>query len=158
MTHQIRWLIRRDMQQVLDIEEASFEFPWDEDTFLQQLRQRNIIGMVYATEYSVLGYCIYELHKTRYDIMNIAVHPRYRHQGVATSLVNRLINKLDNRRSAVSTIVRETNLSAQLFFQRQGFRATNVLRNWYDDCDEDGYAMQWTAEVPSLVTAREKAR
>ena len=43
---QIRWLIRRDMDDVLAIERASFQFPWTEEEFLCCLRQRNCIGTV----------------------------------------------------------------------------------------------------------------
>ena len=42
----IRWMIRRDMPEVLAIEHASFEYPWCEEEFLRVLRQRNCIGMV----------------------------------------------------------------------------------------------------------------
>src|SRR5918999_229603 len=36
----IRWMIRRDMPEVLAIEHASFEYPWCEEEFLRVLRQR----------------------------------------------------------------------------------------------------------------------
>ena len=42
----IRWMIRRDMPDVMGIEVASFEYAWTEDDFLRCLRQRNCIGMV----------------------------------------------------------------------------------------------------------------
>ena len=42
----IRWMIRRDMPEVLAVEGESFEFPWCEEDFLRCLRQRNCIGMV----------------------------------------------------------------------------------------------------------------
>ena len=42
----IRWMIRRDMVDVLDIESAAFEFPWSEEDFIRCLRQRNCIGMI----------------------------------------------------------------------------------------------------------------
>ena len=42
----IRWMIRRDMAEVLEIERAAFEFPWFEEEFIRCLRQRNCIGMV----------------------------------------------------------------------------------------------------------------
>ncbi len=43
---QIRWMIRRDMAEVLRIERESFEYHWTEEDFLCCLRQRNCIGMV----------------------------------------------------------------------------------------------------------------
>ena len=36
----IRWMIRRDMAEVLDIERQSFEFPWFEEDFIRCLRAR----------------------------------------------------------------------------------------------------------------------
>jgi ribosomal-protein-alanine N-acetyltransferase len=41
----IRWMIRRDLPEVLRIENAAFPFPWSESDFLRCLRQRNTIGM-----------------------------------------------------------------------------------------------------------------
>ena len=69
----IRWMIRRDMPEVLAIEGESFEFPWLEDDFIRCLRQRNCIGMVAEHEDRVVGFMIYELHKTRIHVLNFAV-------------------------------------------------------------------------------------
>ena len=38
--------------------------------------------------------------------------------------------------------VRESNLDAQCFFRAIGFKAVSVLRDFYDDTDEDAYVMQ----------------
>jgi len=38
--------------------------------------------------------------------------------------------------------VRERNLSAQLFFRAQGFRAVRVLRSYYEDSGEDAFLRQ----------------
>jgi ribosomal-protein-alanine N-acetyltransferase len=39
--------------------------------------------------------------------------------------------------------IRETNLSAQLFFRDLGFRAISLLRDFYEDTTEDAYLMQY---------------
>ena len=72
----IRWMIRRDMPEVLDIENRSFEFAWTEEDFIRCLRQRNCIGMVAEHDERVVGFMIYELHKNRLHILNFAVHSR----------------------------------------------------------------------------------
>ena len=59
----IRWMIRRDMPEVLGIENQSFEFPWSGDDFVRCLRQCNCIGMVAEHEDRVVGFMIYELLK-----------------------------------------------------------------------------------------------
>ncbi len=56
----IRWMIRRDMQEVLQTEQESFHVPWTEDDFLHCLRQRNCIGMVAESGDQVVGHVIYE--------------------------------------------------------------------------------------------------
>jgi ribosomal-protein-alanine N-acetyltransferase len=143
----IRWMIRRDMPDVLDIENRSFEFPWSEEDFIRCLRQRNCIGMVAEYDEQVVGFMIYELHKTRLHILNFSVHEEFRRRGVGHAMVNKLISKLSHqRRNRILLEVRETNLGAQLFFRRSGFNAVSVLRDFYDDTTEDAYLMQFRCE------------
>lgn len=140
----IRWMIRRDMPAVLDIEGQSFEFPWSEDDFIRCLRQRNCIGMVAETEDRVVGYMVYELHKNRLHILNFAVDPQFRRSGIGKAMVQKLTSKLSyERRSRIMLEIRETNLPAQLFFRDMGFRAICILREFYEDSPEDAYLMQF---------------
>lgn len=140
----IRWMIRRDMVEVREIESKGFEFPWSEEDFVRCLRQRNCIGMVAEHEDRVVGFMIYELQKTRLHILNFAVARQYQRLGVGQQMIDKLINKLSHqRRSRILLEVRETNLPAQLFFRECGFRAVSVLRDYYEDTTEDAYVMQY---------------
>ena len=147
----IRWMIRRDMAEVLDIENESFEFPWTEEDFIRCLRQRNCIGMVAEHDERVVGFMIYELHKTRLHLLNFSVADEFGRRGVGTQMVNKLAGKLSSqRRTRITLEVRETNLAAQLFFRNADFRAVSVLRSYYDDTPEDAYLMQYRcAQEPS---------
>ena len=143
-TCHIRWMIRRDMPSVMQIEQASFEFPWTEEEFIRCLRQRDCIGMVAERSEEVVGFMIYELHKSRIHILSFAVHPEFRRQGVGRAMTDKLISKLAyQRRNRIVLEVRETNLDAQLFFRQLGFRATSVLRSFYEDTPEDAFLMQF---------------
>jgi len=140
----IRWMIRRDMPEILAIESESFEFPWSEEDFINCLRQRNCIGMVAEHDDRVVGFMIYVLNKTRIQVLNFAVAERSRRHGVGTQMMAKLIGKLSSqRRSRITLEVRETNLPAQLFFRTTGFRAVSVLREYYADTPEDAYSMQY---------------
>lgn len=151
----LRWMIRRDMPQVLQIEEQSFEFPWQEEDFVRCLRQRNCIGMVAEHHERVAGFMVYELERCRLHLLNFAVHPQMRRQGVGTQMVQSLITKLSpDRRSRILLEIRETNLPAQLFFRSLGFRAVSVLRGFYEDTPEDAYVMQYKYSEPPLVSRR----
>lgn len=141
----IRWLIRRDMDEVLAIERGSFEFPWTEEEFLCCLRQRNCIGTVAELDHKIVGFMIYELHQSMLRILNFAVSPDHRRHAVGHQMVQRLIDKLSQqRRREIVLEVRETNLAAQMFFGSCNFRALSVLRNHYDDTLEDAYYMRYS--------------
>jgi len=140
----IRWMIRRDMPEVLGAEHESFEFSWTEEDFLRCLRQRNCIGMVAEHDEHVVGFMIYELHKTKLHILNFAVAPKFRRLGIGKQMVGKLLGKLSShRRTRVTLAVRETNLTAQLFFRSMTFRAEKVLRSYYEDSGEDAFLMQY---------------
>ncbi|MCC6419090.1 MAG: ribosomal protein S18-alanine N-acetyltransferase [Gemmataceae bacterium] len=140
----IRWMIRRDMPEVLNTEQQSFEYAWTEEDFLRCLRQRNCIGMVAEQGEKVVGFMIYELHKSKLHILNFAVNSTWRRSGVGAQMVAKLISKLSShRRTRITLEVRETNLPAQLFFSKQGFRAVRVLRGYYEDSGEDAFVMQY---------------
>ena len=141
---QIRWLIRRDMDEVLSIEQGSFQFPWTEEEFLCCLRQRNCIGTLAELDHKIVGFMIYELHKSMLRILNFAVAPDARRNGIGRQMVQRLIDKLSQqRRREIVLEVRETNVPAQLFFGQNSFRAITVLRQHYDDTCEGAYYMRY---------------
>ena len=157
----IRWMIRRDMAEVIAIESESFEFPWSEDDFVRCLRQRNCIGMVAEMDDQVVGFMIYELHKNRLHILNFAVADRYRRLGIGTQMASKLAGKLsDQRRNRILLEIRETNLPAQLFFRHSGFRAVSVLKEFYEDTPEDAYLMQFrhASDEPDIIPFNRIAR
>ena len=139
----IRWMIRRDLPEVLEIERRSFNEPWDEDDFISCLRKRNCIGRVAEHEERIAGYMLYELRKSSIYIINFAVHPDFRRRGVGRSMMEEVASKLcPQRRTRISLHVRETNLAAQLFFREVGLRATKICRSFEND-GEDAYRFEY---------------
>lgn len=148
---QIRWLIRRDMPEVLQIERDSFAQPWDEDDFIAALCDRNVTGMVAEVGFRIVAFMVYELHPQRILLLNFAVDADRRRMGVGSAMVNRLVDKLSiQRRKSIIATVRESNLSAQLFFRAQAFRAVAVERGGYEDTGEDSYVFRYTLGDLSL--------
>jgi ribosomal-protein-alanine N-acetyltransferase len=153
----IRWMIRRDMPEVLAIEHGSFEYPWCEEEFLRVLRQRNCIGMVAELEERIVGYMIYELHRNKITVLDFATHPEFRRLGIGRQMVAKLVGKLSSqRRNRITLCVRETNLPSQLFFRVVGFRAVEVIREHFQDTGEDAYGMHYHLDE-SLLEERTPA-
>lgn len=144
----IRWMIRRDIPRVLEVDAASFEDASTEEHFLRALRQRNVIGIVAEnpTNYDQLyGFAVYALHKRKLHVMSLAVGPGYRRRRIGTQLVAKLAGKLSSQRRQRLTInVPDNNMAAHLFLKAQGFEAQEVVRGQYGEAD--GYL--FALEVP----------
>ncbi len=102
---------------------------------------------------------IYELHKSRIHVLNLAVAKDYRRCGVGSQMLAKLAAKLTTqRRSRIVLEVRETNLPAQLFFRENGFRAVSVLHGYYADSPEDAYLMQFRHRPDRHAASTEAGR
>lgn len=150
-----RFMIRRDLSAVLEIEDASFEFPWGVNDFLGVLRARNGFGLVVEDRRQVIGYAAYETHRCRLQLLSFAVAHEHRRRGAGTMLLKRLTGRLSaNRRNRITCEVRETNLPALQFLKSQGWKAYDVLRGFYRDSDEDAYAMRYRCTENAKVISR----
>ncbi len=141
----IRWMIRRDMPEVLAIEAASFPEPmqWTEEDFFAELRQRNCIGMVAEINERIVGYMVYVLQKKSLELINIAVFPPDRREGVGTAMIDKLKRKIgQQRRESITLTVGDWNLGAHRFFSSCGFCAVGVQRGHFSD-GSDGYKFVW---------------
>lgn len=149
----IRWMIRRDLPQVVAIEAQSGENHWTEQQLLHYLGNRIYIGMVCVdSQDTVLAYMIYQLHENRLDILNLTVNPKVRRKSIGFHMMQKLKSKLsEHKRTMVEMTVRESNLEGQLFLRAMGFDCDDIVRNGFDDGDEqdsaaweDGYHFLFT--------------
>jgi len=143
----IRFMLKRDLPDVLDIERKSFEYPWTEKDFISALRTRNCIGMTAEYHEIVVSYMLYEIYKDHLIVVNLAVLPEACRKGIGRAMLNKLKVKLQpDRRSYMELHVKESNLSAQLFFASQGLVATDVIKSPYENTDEDAYVFRYLAD------------
>ena len=150
----VRWMIRRDLDRVVEIEGASFEQPLNESDFIRELRRRNCIGMVAEWDCNVYGHMVYELHQSKIQLVTLAVDPTMRNLGIGKALVRSLTGKLsEKRRTRIMIDVRESNLSAQLFLKAVGFQATRVYRDLFEV--EYGFLFEKCFSSPNLVKSDE---
>ena len=107
---------------------------------------------------SVVAFMIYELHRTRLHVLNFAVRRSHRRLGIGTQMLDKLAAKLSpERRNRIVLEVRERNLPAQIFFRSLGYRATSVLKDFYQDTTEDAYLMQYSLQAAEEMAPRRLA-
>lgn len=145
----VRWMIRPDIPQVLSIEQSKVR-PWAEEEFLEQLRKRNVIGMVaemteakshtHPLDYVVGGYMIYELGKHSLPILKFVANPGFDRKIILRTMMEKLKGKLSShRRTSISIMVPETDMESLLFFRSQQFLSTEVSRGYFEEIlAEDG--------------------
>lgn len=148
----IRWIIRRDVPEVLAIDAASFSpHPWSEDNLLTFLRSRNHIGMVCEIGQRLFGFMVYELHPRCLKLARLAVDPSARRCGIASQMIEKLQSKMSaneegrKRRDRITIDVPEGMLGAQLLFRSHAFRAVRVVRGGCAVTGEDVYRMEYRA-------------
>lgn len=128
----IRWLIKRDFPEVLDIDKNCFKKRWSEQKFTQALRDRYIIGMVVEYGQDVVGFMIYKLEKNRLFLIRMAVHPKFQKRGLGRAMIEKLKGKLSgNGRNRLTAVSKDDMLSEHLWLKACGFRATQIKDNRY---------------------------
>lgn len=148
----IRWMIRKDMGSVLDIENESTAFgeKWTDDDLINILRRRTVIGMVAEHNAHVVGFMVFELRKKSIHVLNIAVDHFHKRRGVGSQMTDQLKEKLapTSSRTVLTIDVHERNIEAQVFFRSQGFKCVGLAE--YDetrDGDDDSYLFQFEAKA-----------
>lgn len=145
-------MIRSDLTDVCILEIENQQSPWTESDFVHQLAKRNSIGMVVTVEDVVCGFVVYELNGNEMQIVRFHLHFTPAWLFAAEAMVEKLKGKIEQqRRDTLRLFIRETNLPAQLFFKSMGFRATGVLRNYYEDTAEDAIAFVYELPSPDLA-------
>ncbi len=134
---------RKHVSQVAELEKLCFADPWSEKSIASELENGLACWLVAAEGDAVAGYVGSQTVMGESDMMNLAVHPDFRRQGIGEALVNGLIDALGQRGSSSLTLeVRASNLPAQKLYQKLGFVQVGRRPNYYYHPKEDGLILR----------------
>ena len=122
------WMTNKDLPAVLGLEKMCFPIPWNEQEFREYLDKRKIVTKIYEVKNSLVAYSMYELYKTKIDLISIAVHPKAQRKGVGTEIIKSIISVLNPQRNLLEASVSDTNLNMHLFLRHLGFKAKKTVR------------------------------
>jgi ribosomal-protein-alanine N-acetyltransferase len=133
-----------DVEDVLEIEQASFATPWSRLAFLSELLENERAMYLVAREGErVIGYVGMWRILDEGHITNLAVHPEFRRKGVGRSLLETLCRLALARRLRRLTLeVRVSNLTAQRLYESFGFLSAGVRPGYYQD-NQEGALIMW---------------
>jgi len=137
----IRRLTYADLPQIIAIERRAFPTPWSLAMFVLELSKPAGVCLAALREGRMLGYLICSRYDTVWHIMNVAVDPHCRREGIATAMLTDLLGRIDVNDARFTLEVRESNASAIGLYARFGFRAAGRRRRYYQDNGEDAVVM-----------------
>jgi ribosomal-protein-alanine N-acetyltransferase len=134
-----------DIKDILEIECNSFATPWSELSFLNEMTNLQSITKVAVSVNNVIGYICTKYILDEGHILNLAVLHDFRRQGVATILMNYVLDELKEKGCRFLYLeVRVSNQTAIKFYERFGFRIVSLRKNYYNSPTEDAaLMMRW---------------
>ena len=124
------------------LEEMCFSAPWSEKSLRDELSNENATWLVALTDDgTVAGYGGIHTFLDEGEIMNIAVHPTFRRQGIAEQIMSKLLECAPSAKE-VFLEVRSSNIPAITLYKNAGFEEISVRKNYYQNPSEDAIIMR----------------
>ncbi len=138
----IRSMNEEDVPSVVAIEKTSFSLPWSETSFLNELHKQHAISRVAVFNDTVVGYICAESVMDEGHILNLGIHPQHRKRGIATALVENILEDLKVRACRFLYLeVRASNFAAKRLYRSFGFVLVGTRKNYYVAPNEDAVIM-----------------
>ena len=138
---EIRRLTYADLPELIAIERRAFPTPWSLAMFVLELSKPASVCLAALRGDRMLGFLICSRYDTVWHIMNVAVDPDRRREGIASALLTDLLRRIDGKGARFTLEVRESNTGAIELYERFGFRAAGRRRRYYQDNGEDAVIM-----------------
>ena len=143
-------MTEKHVAQVAELEKICFgSAAWSEKSIASELNNALSLWIVAVEDEKILGYVGSQTVMGETDMMNVAVHPDYRKQGIATGLITELIGALKKRESHCLTLeVRASNEPAKNLYKMLDFEEIGIRKNYYRNPREDALILrkEWQNE------------
>ena len=139
----IRLMKQDDVPQIAYLEKQCFSDPWSENSIASELDNRLSCWLVAEEQGRVAGYVGSQSVLDMADMMNIAVAPDFRRQGIAEQLIFALIERLkDKGIIALLLEVRVSNAPAIALYEKLGFEQVGRRPRYYHNPREDALILR----------------
>ncbi len=140
---EIRKMISQDAPGIAALEKLCFSDPWNEASIASELTNKLSAWFVAVDDGKVVGYVGSQTVLDSTDMMNIAVAPDRRKQGIAQALISALESELKSRGSRMLFLeVRRSNQAAISLYSKLGFFEVGVRKNYYRNPKEDALILR----------------
>lgn len=128
---------------IAELEKRCFSDPWSVNSITSELNNPLSLWLVAMDGETVAGYVGSQSVLGWADMMNIAVAPEYRRQGVGEKLILELIRQLQAEKVTCLTLeVRASNEPAIGLYEKLGFVQVGLRPNYYHNPKEDALILR----------------
>ena len=140
---ELKKMTAEHIAQIGEMEKLCFSDPWSEHSIASELDNRLSYWLVAVDGDTVAGYIGSQSVLDEADIMNVAVHPAYRRQGIGRTLVTALAEALREKGiRGLMLEVRESNAPAIALYEDLGFVQVGLRKNYYRNPKENALIMR----------------
>ena len=129
-------------QRILAIEKVSFASPWTSEAFREEVQRSFSSLWVLLDNEDLVGYICFWSMAGELHLMNIAVHPQKRGEGLGRMLLEKMITTgICEGAECALLEVRPSNVPARELYKQAGFREIGRRTKYYRDTGEDAILM-----------------
>lgn len=130
----IEKMTENHIDDISELENLSMKSPWSRNMFLEELKTGVAMYRVVMAEKKAVAYMGMHCVSGEGHITNIAVHPDFRRQGIASLLIRHFIDTAEKNSFEFLTLeVRESNLPAIECYKKLGFKDVGLRKKYYEN-------------------------
>lgn len=139
----IRRFKAQDIERVMQILSESPEAAsWSRDSFLEAAEEKGALSLVLEEDGHLKGFVIGRVMGDQAEVLNLAVSPAHRRLSIGAGLLKAAITELRSMGGASAYLeVRESNIAAIAFYEKNGFAKVGRRKGYYQDPVEAAVTM-----------------
>lgn len=139
----IRRMRIEDAPAIVALEKQCFSDPWSENSIASEAVNPLSYWLVAESDGQIAGYVGSQTVLDSADVMNLAVSPMFRRQGIGQALVTELADYLQKKGViALLLEVRVSNTPAIALYQKLGFAQVGRRPKYYRNPREDAFILR----------------
>lgn len=134
----IRRMQESDLEQVVELEKACFQNPWNHSQCLYELNENPFSkGFLIQEEDRIVGYAFLWVTFEIAQLARIGIDPMYRKKGYGQFLLDQLMQYAREKECEFLTLeVRASNIAGQKLYERAGLIQVNRSASYYPDGED----------------------
>jgi ribosomal-protein-alanine N-acetyltransferase len=131
-----------ELPAIAAIERASYSHPWSEGSLRAAIEDAPTRVAVLRSHREPWAYCVFQVAADEVQVLNLAVHPERRRQGLGRRLLGIVLEAACREGARTAWLeVRPSNAAALSLYRATGFAQRAVRRGYYESPAEDALVL-----------------